>query len=95
MVDDMDVTPRRLMLLAHMGRKDLLDVAKTAWLCASCHKCEVRCPRGIDIPKTMEAIRQIKLRENENYIEPFEIPTETIKEAPQIAMISCFRKMTS
>ena len=43
----------------------------------------------------MEAIRQLTLRKNENFVEPSKLPAETVKEVPQIAMVSCFRKMTS
>jgi hypothetical protein len=43
----------------------------------------------------MEAIRQITLRTNENYLEPFEIDDELVEDLPPIAMVSCFRKHTA
>ncbi len=95
MTEFMSMTTRQVMLLAHFGLKGKIMESDTPWFCAACESCGVRCPRGIEIPKVMEAIRQIFLRENVNYIEPFEIPKETIADMPQIALISCFRKHTS
>ena len=43
----------------------------------------------------MEAIRQIFLRKNINYIEPNEIPEEVLEDVPTIVMVSCFRKHTA
>jgi heterodisulfide reductase subunit C len=43
----------------------------------------------------MEAIRLMTLRKNKNYIEPSELPAETVKECPQIALVAGFRKLTS
>lgn len=95
MVNEMDVSPRQAMLLAHLGLWEQLDEKNTVWLCASCNTCFVRCPRGLDIPKIMEALRQHKLRDNVNHIEPNEISKEVLRKMPTIAMVSCFRKHTS
>ena len=95
MTDDMDIPPRKIILLSHFGMKEEVTAANTAWLCATCSACYARCPRGLDIPKVMEAIRQIMLRENVNHIEPNELPEELLREAPQIALVSCFRKHTA
>jgi heterodisulfide reductase subunit C len=95
MSDRMTITPRRFVLYSKWGLQDQVLGGNTVWLCASCHSCLVRCPRGLDLPKVMEAIRQITLRKNENYLEPFEIEDELIKELPPIAMVSCFRKHTA
>ena len=91
----LDFVPRMIMALAQLGDAETLSAAKTPWVCASCHTCQVRCPRGIDIPKVMEAIRQISLRQNVNHIEPSNLQPEEIIDLPQIAMVSAFRKMTS
>ena len=95
MTEHVDVPPRRLVIMTHLGLKDKVLEAKTPWICATCNTCTLRCPRGLNLPKVMEAIRLIKLRQNENYIEPSDLPEELLKEAPQLAMVSCFRKHTS
>ncbi|MCF7810546.1 4Fe-4S dicluster domain-containing protein [bacterium] len=90
-----DISPRGLIHLVNLGQKDLVIKAEFSWLCASCYRCELRCPRGLDIPKIVEAIRLLKLRLNEDYVKPFEIEEERIYELPQIAMVSSFRKHTA
>ena len=95
MEEKMDIPPRKIILLSHFGMKEELTDSNTVWLCATCNTCYARCPRGLDIPKVMEAIRQVALRENKNHIEPNEISKEVLRDVPQIALISCFRKHTS
>lgn len=94
MTEHMDCSIRKVMHIAQLGIEKMLDNLNTAWVCASCYKCSVQCPRGIDIAKVMEALRQIMLRKNFNFIEPSQMPPETIKECPQIAMVAGFRKFT-
>jgi heterodisulfide reductase subunit C2 len=95
MSGQMDRLPRQIMRMTQLGMEDAVADSQTCWTCASCHACTVNCPRGIDMAKVMEAIRLLTLRKNENFIEPSRLPAETVKELPQIAMVSCFRKMTS
>jgi len=95
MLGDMDLTPRQILLLSHYGLKEKITDSNTVWLCASCNTCFSRCPRGIDIPRVMEAVRQILLRGNVNHVEPNKISKEVLRDAPQIALVSCFRKHTS
>lgn len=95
MTEDMDAPPRQIILMSHYGMKEEATDANTVWMCATCGTCHSRCPRGLDIPKIMEAIRQIALRENKNHVEPNEVPKEVIRTMPQIALVSCFRKHTS
>lgn len=95
MYEHTDLPPRQIMLLSHYGMKDKITAANTVWLCATCNACFAKCPRGLDLTKVMEAIRQIALRENVNHVEPNQISEETLEELPQIALVSCFRKHTS
>lgn len=91
----MEFSIRKVMHVAKLGFTAALEELNTAWTCASCHNCTVRCPRGIDVARVMEALRQIILRKNQNYIEPSQLPAETLKTYPQIAMVAGFRKLTS
>jgi heterodisulfide reductase subunit C len=95
MSGEMDAMPRRIIRMAQLGLEEAVSETKTCWICASCHSCTVNCPRGIDLARVMEAIRLLTLRKNENMVEPSKMPAETVKEMPQIAMVSCFRKLTS
>jgi heterodisulfide reductase subunit C len=95
MTEHLDLMPRQVMALIQFGQADALDAAKTPFVCASCHTCMVRCPRGLDIAKIMESVRLVKLRRNVNEIEPSNLQPEDITEMPQLAMVSGFRKLTS
>ena len=71
---EMDVSPTRMMHLLQLesafaneperagpyARQALL--AETPWLCAGCQACTTRCPQGVDIAGTMDALRQEGLR---------------------------------
>ncbi|MBC8525542.1 MAG: 4Fe-4S dicluster domain-containing protein [Candidatus Cloacimonetes bacterium] len=93
MVGEMDITPSQMVRNVQLGITDVLDT-KAMWLCASCFTCTVRCPRGLDLSKIAEALRQIKLRKAVDYIDINKLPEEDLKELPQIALISGFRKFT-
>ena len=95
MAEHITVMPRRIMALLQLGNRQALEEANTQWVCASCHTCMVRCPRGIDITKLMEALRLLKLRTNIDHVHPNRLKPEEIREIPQIAMVSGFRKMSS
>lgn len=95
MNENMDLMPRQIMILLQFGQAEALDRANTPWVCASCHSCMVRCPRGIDITKVMEAIRLIKLRQNTDHLKLSQLEPELVDSLPQVAMVSGFRKMTS
>lgn len=95
MAQEMDFSPRKVMHFAQFGLMDRLNDINTFWKCASCHACSVKCPRGIDIAKVMEALRQQTLRRSKNYIEPSQMSKEVIAEIPQIALVAGFRKFTS
>ncbi|MCP4901761.1 MAG: heterodisulfide reductase [bacterium] len=95
MVESMGFTTRKGIHLLQFGRTQEVMDARIGEFCASCHTCMVRCPRGIDVPRVYEAVRLLALRQNEDLIKPQDIPKETMEEAPQIAFVSTFRKLTS
>ncbi len=95
MAQEMDFSPRKVMHMAQFGLIEQLVEINTYWKCASCHACSVKCPRGIDIAKVMEALRQQVLRKSRNFIEPSQLSPEMIAEMPQIALVAGFRKFTS
>jgi len=95
MAEHMDLTPRQTVLMLLHGQSDPVLESRTPWLCASCHSCQVRCPRDIEVTRVMEAVRQVMLRANVDRIDPRQIPAETVAEAPQIALIAGLRKLTA
>lgn len=93
MVSEMDITPSQMMRKVQLGQKEVLE-SKAMWLCASCFTCTVRCPRGLDLSKVAEALRQINLRKAVDHIDIKKIPEDEIRRLPQIALVSGFRKFT-
>lgn len=91
----MDLLPNQIIRLAQLGQEDDIARANTIWLCASCVTCSVRCPRGVDLARVMEALRLVDARKNVDHVEIADIPKETIAELPQLAMVGGFRKLTA
>ncbi len=94
MAHEMDILPSTLIRLVQLGQEDVLK-SNTIWVCSSCLDCFTRCPLEIDLAKIIEALRQMNLRKNVDYVRLNEIPKEEIRRIPQIALISNLRKFTS
>ncbi|MDR3554506.1 MAG: 4Fe-4S dicluster domain-containing protein [Syntrophobacteraceae bacterium] len=95
MSENMQTLPRRIMRMLQFGMAHRIADVETGWECASCHSCTVSCPRGIDVARVMEAVRLLVLRKNINRIEPSRLPDGAVREMPQVALVSGFRKLTS
>ncbi len=54
----MDVPPNQVTRMLQIGDLAVLET-KTIWLCVSCETCVTRCPREVDLPRLMDALRQI------------------------------------
>ena len=91
----MDLLPNQVIRLVQMGLEEDIASCKAIWICASCLTCSVRCPRGVDLARVMEALRLITLRKNVDYVELSKIPAPDLTELPQIALVSSFRKLTA
>ncbi|MCX5884807.1 MAG: 4Fe-4S dicluster domain-containing protein [Proteobacteria bacterium] len=90
----MDLLPSHIIRMVQLGLQEDIGNSKTMWLCSSCLTCGVRCPRGVDVPRIMEALRVLVTRDKINYVEPSSLTPEQLEELPQIALISNFRKFT-
>jgi heterodisulfide reductase subunit C len=91
----MDILPNQIIRLLQLGLDEDVAKSKTIWLCASCLTCSVRCPRGLDLAKVMEALRLISLRKNVDFVRPAETIPGTPAGLPQIVLVSSFRKHTA
>ncbi|MHC4738860.1 MAG: 4Fe-4S dicluster domain-containing protein [Planctomycetota bacterium] len=92
--DFMDLAPHQVIRLVQLGLVEEILQTNTVWICAACITCRVRCPKGVDLSKIMEALRQIILRDQKNYVNLNEIKKEILDKLPQIALIGNFRKLT-
>ncbi len=90
----MDLLPSQVIRLGQLGVEDVLD-SQTIWTCAACLTCVSRCPKGIDLPRVMEAMRQIQMQRKGNRMDADKVPSEMVAEVPQMALIGGFRKFTA
>lgn len=95
MVKEMDLLPNQILRYAQLGLGEEILKSKTIWVCSACFTCGVRCPKGIDIARVMEAFRQIVLRKNQDCVKISELSLEDLENMPQIALVSSFRKCTA
>ena len=91
-IEEMDLTPDEVIRYVILNKQEVLG-SKTIWLCSSCFTCAERCPRDINITKLMEGLRQIPLRGKLDEFDPAELSEEEMRNIPQIAFVSLFRKM--
>jgi len=90
----MDLLPNQVIRLAQLGITEVLE-SQTIWTCAACMNCVARCPKGIDLPRVMEALRIIKMEKSGNQIQVNQLSAEVLSEYPQLAIIGGFRKYTT
>jgi heterodisulfide reductase subunit C len=87
----MDLLPSQVIRMAQLGMEEVLE-SNTIWVCASCLTCATRCPKGVDLPRVMEALRQIALRQGIAKLDLKRLPPELLREVPQLAIVGGFRK---
>jgi len=89
---DMDLMPHQIVHLAQLGMTDMLTGCEAIWFCATCFTCESRCPVEIDIAALAEAIRLLACLDGDEGFGPEQVPRDVVREAPQQALVSLFRK---
>jgi heterodisulfide reductase subunit C len=90
----MDMLPNQVIRLAQLGIESALD-SQTIWTCAACLTCVSRCPKGIDLPRVMEAMRLIAMERQGNRLRATDITSQVATELPQLAIIGGFRKYST
>ena len=90
----MDAPPSQVIRFIQLGLRDEVEKAQGPWFCAACLVCQTRCPRGVDIPRLMEAVRVIHLRAKEGLLDVETIDKELLMDAPPLAIMSAFSKYT-
>jgi heterodisulfide reductase subunit C len=91
----MDALPNQLIRRLQLGFEDAASF-ESPWVCASCFACGVRCPKGIDVPRVMEALRVVRLRSGgEDPSAASALEQDRLEELPQIALVAYMRKGTA
>lgn len=90
----MDEPPNRLIRMMQLAMKE--DVMKTEgpWFCAACLVCQARCPRGVDIPRLMEAVRALHLRGKRPLLDIDKIDKELLKDAHPLVLMAALGKLS-
>ena len=90
----MDIQPHEILRLIQLGQEAEVLHTNTMWLCSSCLTCASRCPKGISLTHVMEAVRALQLRKG---IAPdfTQLPPTVLSKAPQLALVSYFRKYST
>lgn len=55
----MDLMPNQVTRMVQLGLADEVLSSSTIWLCVGCETCSTRCPKNVEIPRIMDALRQI------------------------------------
>jgi heterodisulfide reductase subunit C len=90
----MDILPNQIIRLVQLGQEEAALGAETIWYCAACLSCSARCPKGIDLARVMEALRDVAMDKCGDHITIAEIPLEDLADWPQQAFVGAFRKYT-
>ncbi len=53
----MDYMPREIIRMVQLGLIDEALSSHTIWLCSNCITCYTRCPRSVNLPQLMDALR--------------------------------------
>jgi heterodisulfide reductase subunit C len=89
--DVLDLLPSTVMRLAQLGMDEVLRV-RTLWTCASCLTCVSRCPKGVDLPRVMEALRIMAMNAGIQPVDMGALPPALLADLPQMAVIGGYRK---
>ncbi len=87
----MDLLPSQAIRLAQLGLEEVLE-STTIWICASCLTCVTRCPKGVDLPRLMEALRQVTLRRGVSKLDLSALSPDLLRALPQVAVVGAYRK---
>ena len=91
----MDLLPSQVLRLVQIGLVEEAMASQTIWHCAACLTCAARCPKGVDLPRVMEALRELVLVRGEDHLAPGSVLPDDLAEWPQQAFVAGFRKYTT
>ena len=91
----MDTSPMQIVRMVNLELEDKILSSNSMWICGACFSCQVKCPQGVNIPRIMEALRQMQLRKKKDHVHLKEIPRVEIRKIPQVALISNQRKLAA
>ena len=91
LVEEMDLLPNQVIRFLQLGLETPLQ-SRTPWVCAACLMCESRCPKDVDLPRLMEAVRQIALRRGVSQVSAKDVQPALLAQAPQMVVVGALRR---
>lgn len=91
--EEMEYHPHQFISMVEAGRVEELMSSRGIENCLSCMACLERCPRGVEPASFVEAVRDLRYRQQgQNKMKPEDVPAALDKEMPQQLIVSAFRK---
>jgi heterodisulfide reductase subunit C len=90
---EMDLPPDALIRHLLFDVPGVLDRG-AFWVCVGCDLCSGRCPRAIDVPRVMDALRQVWMRERGDRLDVAALSDGALRELPPIALVAGLRRNT-
>ncbi|MBQ7307412.1 MAG: 4Fe-4S dicluster domain-containing protein [Clostridia bacterium] len=92
--DQFDIKPHQFVNLINKGDFDVLFNSKTIHKCLTCLECVERCPRNVAPANLINAIKELAIRQNGEFLSPNSLPNDLEDDMPQQLIVSAFRKFS-
>ena len=91
--NEMDIKPHQFVSLLAQGKIEILLGSDAIWNCLSCMACVERCPRGVEPGKLVEAVRVLKIRQqDQNRRNGNDVAAFADENTPQQLLMAAMRK---
>ena len=91
--DAMEYHPHQFVSMVEKGQIEKLMNSDSIFMCLSCMACVERCPRGVEPGKLVEAVRLMKIRQqDQNHKNGNDIAAFVDEKVPQQLLMAAMRK---
>ena len=91
--DAMEYHPHQFVAMVEKGQIEKLMESDSIYMCLSCMACVERCPRGVEPGKLVEAVRLMKIRQqDQNRKNGNDIAAFVDENVPQQLLMAAMRK---
>ena len=91
--DAMEYHPHQFVSMVEKGQIEKLMASDSIFMCLSCMACVERCPRGVEPGKLVEAVRLMKIRQqDQNHKNGNDIAAFVNEKVPQQLLMAAMRK---
>jgi len=91
--DAMEYHPHQFVSMVEKGQIEKLMESDSIYMCLSCMACVERCPRGVEPGKLVEAVRLMKIRQqDQNHKYGNDIAAFADEKVPQQLLMAAMRK---